>query len=432
MPRAYVHAMGRLARTTIAVGAAMSSMGPVAVSATDRPADRPGAVEATPSGPVQFEVDDPAFFLVPNPVPAGEHGTLLRFQFVDDFVSDVWRIMYLSTSVSGQPIVVTGLVSIPGDEAPFGGYPMLLYGHGTVGMADRCAPSRYYGNEDEFPEVQQFGPGYASEFETVQHTDQWVVVATDYEGLATPGRHPYLVGVSEGRSMLDAGLAARQLPVLYASTTTGLMGFSQGGHAALWAAQLAAEWAPSLDIVGSVLAAPATDPGFFASRGASDPSVSPQTVWIAAALAAAHPEAEAALGSVLTPAGLEMVAWWDEHCFEDLGEPSGPMVSADPTTVEPFASLLAANRAGTVASPAPMLVFHYPEDANVPIEQSTELLTQLCAAGQTVERRPPPTYVADETLSTVVHSYAGVDASVDGVAWLSGLLDGTTTPASSC
>ena len=39
----------------------------------------------------------------------------------------------------------------------------------------------------------------------------YVVAATDYEGLGTPGVHPYLVGESEGRSVLDAARAARAL-----------------------------------------------------------------------------------------------------------------------------------------------------------------------------------------------------------------------------
>ena len=35
-----------------------------------------------------------------------------------------------------------------------------------------------------------------------------VVAATDYEGLGTPGPHPYIVGASEGHSVLDAAVAA--------------------------------------------------------------------------------------------------------------------------------------------------------------------------------------------------------------------------------
>jgi hypothetical protein len=37
------------------------------------------------------------------------------------------------------------------------------------------------------------------------------VVQTDYEGLGTPGTHPYLNGPSEGRRVLDMVRAARRL-----------------------------------------------------------------------------------------------------------------------------------------------------------------------------------------------------------------------------
>ena len=67
----------------------------------------------------------------------------------------------------------------------------------------------------------------------------YLVAFSDYEGLGTPGRHPYLVGESEGRSVLDAAKAAAQLPGADAGDQLAIWGHSQGGHAALWAAQLA-------------------------------------------------------------------------------------------------------------------------------------------------------------------------------------------------
>ena len=80
-----------------------------------------------------------------------------------------------------------------------------------------------------------------------------------------------LVGVSEGRSMLDAGRAARQIPGIYVAEPTAITGFSQGGHAALWAAQLAAEWTPEQQIIGTVVGAPASEPAALASWAAPQP-----------------------------------------------------------------------------------------------------------------------------------------------------------------
>ena len=251
-----------------------------------------------------------------------------------------------------------------------------------------------------------------------------MVASSDFEGLGRPGPHPYLVGISGGRSMLDAGRAARQVPGIYAAPTTAIVGFSQGGHAGLWAAQLAAEWTPEQELVGTVLAAPASDPGTFASAGAANPAAAPLTVSIVAGLAASYPEAAAAVGTVLTPGGQELAALMDQHCFdEQVAMPQGQLVAADPATTEPFAALLAANTAGMVPSPAPMLIFHADGDQNVPFTMSDTLLARLCAGGQVVERR---------VIDNDFHAAATGPAFNDGVDWLTGLAAGTTTPTSSC
>jgi acetyl esterase/lipase len=86
----------------------------------------------------------------------------------------------------------------------------------------------------------------------------YVVVATDYPGLGTPGIHPYLIGISEARAVLDSVRAARNLPHTGASNRFAVWGHSQGGHAALYTGELAASYAPELRLVGVAAAAPAT------------------------------------------------------------------------------------------------------------------------------------------------------------------------------
>ncbi|MGH2417137.1 MAG: alpha/beta fold hydrolase [Candidatus Limnocylindria bacterium] len=89
--------------------------------------------------------------------------------------------------------------------------------------------------------------------------DGFIVVATDYEGLGTPGLHPYFVGESEGRAVLDAARAARGFICPDKDDTVALAGHSQGGHAALFAAELAPTYAEDLPVVGTVAVAPAGD-----------------------------------------------------------------------------------------------------------------------------------------------------------------------------
>jgi pimeloyl-ACP methyl ester carboxylesterase len=80
-------------------------------------------------------------------------------------------------------------------------------------------------------------------------------VRTDYEGLGTPGEHPYLIGRSEGYSMLDMVRAARKLDTRLGRKVI-IAGHSQGGQSALWAASLAGKWTPELNVRGTVALAP--------------------------------------------------------------------------------------------------------------------------------------------------------------------------------
>ena len=370
---------------------------------------------ATPALPQEFASGDPAFYEVPNPIPAGEHGDLVRWQVVASSFTNRYRIMYLSETVAGAPTVVTGLVEAPDDLAPFGGWRLLLYGHSATGFGDHCAPS----SAIDDPSVDLDG---ADEFERFG-SDSWVVVSTDYEGLGGPGIHPLLVGVSAGRSMLDAGRAARQLPTLYVGPTTLVAGFEEGGHAALWAGQLAPAWTPEQSIVATAVAAPATEVAALATSAASQPGSEYLPLAIATGLASTGPEALVALGTILTPAGSELLSQWDGACFgADVAVP-GPYLSADLTTVEPFASSMAENTAGSVATAGPVLIIHGDADARVPVEHSAALLARLCAAGQVAERR---------VLAGTTHGSVLSDLSSSGVDWLTGVADGTATPVSSC
>ena len=84
------------------------------------------------------------------------------------------------------------------------------------------------------------------------------MVRTDYEGLGTPGVHHFLLGLSEGRSVLDAARAARAFAPRKVSKRVIIAGHSQGGHAALFAASLAPAWTPELRLRGTVAFAPAS------------------------------------------------------------------------------------------------------------------------------------------------------------------------------
>jgi len=162
-------------------------------------------------------------------------------------------VLYSSKSPSGKKIVVSGSVAIPKGKAPKGGWPVVSYGHGTTGIADKCAPSRN----------RKGGVADAYTSYTDGIMNQWLkagyaVARTDYQGLGTPGDHPFLVGKASGRGILDIVRASRELGFKISNKYL-IAGHSQGGHAALFAAGQAASWTPELKLRGTVAYAPASN-----------------------------------------------------------------------------------------------------------------------------------------------------------------------------
>jgi dipeptidyl aminopeptidase/acylaminoacyl peptidase len=286
--------------------------------------------------------------------------------------------MYLSESVTGDPIAVTGVVAVPATPAPEGGRPVITWAHGTTGIADTCAPS---------VDASQLAPSANRLLE-----QGYAVTATDYEGLGTPGRHPYLAGESEGRAVLDIVKAARHMAEVEAGDRYLIWGHSQGGHAALFAGRLAAEWAPELDLVGVVAGAP---PSQLLLLNAALQN-SPYRAYIglvAAGLNAAYGDEAAPLDQVLTPEGTTWLDLVDRGCTLELGISANlrdftTLLKADPATVPAWRTLLTENDPGTFTTPipVPLLVIQGGADEQIPVSSTALLFDQLCAIGQVAQR----------------------------------------------
>ncbi len=163
------------------------------------------------------------------------------------------KINYRMPSVNGGETVATAVVFVPKGTAPASGWPIIAWAHGTTGVADVCAPS----NTDNLGGVDPVIAQLVSQ--------GYMVVAPDYEGLGSAGIHPYLNLASEGRSIVYAVMAARE-NVTNAGTRWLAYGHSQGGHAALGAAQYANE-ATGLSYLGTVAVAPASNLGLAINGG---------------------------------------------------------------------------------------------------------------------------------------------------------------------
>jgi fermentation-respiration switch protein FrsA (DUF1100 family) len=161
-------------------------------------------------------------------------------------------VLYSSRTPQGAKTAVSGSVSVPKGKAPKGGWPVITWAHGTTGVADVCAPSRNSVTSPAQPYISYIYPDLNAWLAA-----GYAVMQTDYQGLGTPGKHAYLVGEAEGRSVLDIVSAARQLDPKI-SRRYLIAGHSQGGQSALFAAGEASSWVPQLKLRGTVAFAPAS------------------------------------------------------------------------------------------------------------------------------------------------------------------------------
>lgn len=343
-----------------------SGSSPASSTTVDEPTTTTTEVPAPPE-PFTGSVDD--FYVVPDPLPAGEPGDLIRLQPVAEEDGRVTvRVMYHSLDVQDQDRAVTGVISYPTTAAPEGGWPVLSWAHGTSGLSSACAPSRVGAGA--------LGPDLGVD---------GVHVATDYIGLGPVGeRHGYLSGVSEAHAVVDAVRAARRLPEANAGTTWAAAGHSQGGHAALFTNELGAEYAPELDLRGTVAYAPASvlDKTF----GPQD-QVVPKMVGVMAlyGLAADHPEIDPRdyVGDEVAAVDHTI----DDACADDVinamvGIPAEVFYDADPLQTEPARSIFLANDPGHVAVESPLLVVYGTVDTYVVPDRVAYLFNQLCEVGQ--------------------------------------------------
>ncbi|HEY7916008.1 MAG TPA: lipase family protein, partial [Acidimicrobiales bacterium] len=186
----------------------------------------------------------PAFYSVPQPLPAGGAGTLIKYEAVPDpnlVGATLYVVMYKSVGPKRSLVPVTGMVVVPDGTAPAGGWPVITWGHGTNGMADICAPS--LAGSSQIPAANQLvAAGYA-------------VTASDYQGEGTPGLMPYIVGASAAEDTVQIVAAAHALPSVSLSPNYVVWGHSEGGQTAMFSIY-DHKYAKTLNLRGVVAGAP--------------------------------------------------------------------------------------------------------------------------------------------------------------------------------
>lgn len=287
--------------------------------------------------------------------------------------AQAYRIKYRSTSGKGQANEVTGVVIIPLAPAPPQGRPVVAWAHGTFGVAENCAPST---NPLLFTTIAGLSPMIARGY---------AVVATDYAGLGSPGPHPYLIGADSAYAVLDSVRAARELPQAAIGNRFAVWGESQGGHAALWTGQYARRYAPELELLGVVAAAPPTDLKANLTRSSNPAIRALLTAYTGASWSQLY---DISLASILNPVGQDMVTRLARNCVSTepvalrtkigLLRLTRAMTNVDISQSKPWANLLRANSVPATGFDVPILIAQGSVDPIVAPAVTRNFTRQLC------------------------------------------------------
>jgi acetyl esterase/lipase len=356
------------------------------------------------------------FYRAPPQEIAGRPGTLIRQEPLGlqaPFGASAVRVLYRSTGLHDEPIPVSGAVIVPPGPMPPEGRPIVAWAHPTTGVVPRCAPSLAMFLIQQIQGVR----------EMVQRG--YIVTATDYPGLGTPETHPYLVGESEARAVLDSVRAARELTG--APARFAVWGHSQGGQAALFTGMLAKSYAPELELMGVAAAAPATD---LATLLADDidtnggRNLTAMTLWSWSRIF------DAPIDRVVEPAAMPVVDRLAGECIEsiyDMLRRRGPtrllersfLAEKDFYRIEPWREPMTKNTPGTLPPHIPVFLAQGGADQLVRPQVTHDYMKRLCASGSKVQWFFMP---------TVNHGFAARNSAPAAVAWMADRFAGTGPP----
>jgi alpha-beta hydrolase superfamily lysophospholipase len=223
---------------------------------------RPPHEELQPKARPLLPSDDP-FYLPPAGYQHSVPGTVLRTRDVElAFMGLIpqsitaTQLLYRTTDMNGNPEATVTTVIVPAEVAPGQTCPLLSYQCAIDAMTSRCFPSYALRRRAK-------ALGSVSQLELLliaaAVAEGWAVSVPDHEGLKGLWGAPY----EPGYRVLDgirAALSSERV-ALSPSAPIGLWGYSGGGLASAWAAEMSGEYAPELDIVGAVLGSPVGDLG---------------------------------------------------------------------------------------------------------------------------------------------------------------------------
>lgn len=304
---------------------------------------------------------------------------------------------YTMLDTNGETVQVYGRAFVP-SGGPSKNLSVYAFAPGTTGIDDQCAPSLEVPAKRNLANYASHMAAYASE--------GYAVVTIDYEGFRDPSRmHHYMVGALEGRALLDGVRALSNLPLSkdrISKDSVFLAGYSQGGHAAFWADEIAASYAPELTIKGVVGFGPVTD----VRQTLTDTTRGANILWFGPYVLYSYADwykESYPLNSILMPPfAANLASDIAKNCIDTNIQYWGnrditkvytkqfidAMKTGSVAAVSPaFDERMRQNLAADVKTPSRKLIVHGRQDNVVLVGQSDVAVKRLCSLGNSVNYR---------------------------------------------
>ncbi|WP_245996956.1 lipase family protein [Nocardia pseudobrasiliensis] len=283
------------------------------------------------------------------------------------------ELVIRSADAKNNPVPVVATLFVP--DTPWtgpGSRPLVSYNSPISSLGNTCAPSRKFKQAvqlDQLPMATLLARNYA-------------VVVPDHQG----PRQAYAAGRMEGHAVLDTARAVTSIGLgdLRPDSPIVLTGYSGGAIATGWAAQLAADYAPELNLAGAL--AGGTPADYRLLRRAMDGNLA-AGVFLSAALGLAREYPE--LLTLLNDNGWRLAHALRDSCVEEVGALGmvGEIKLEQLTTVpDPLKlpwvqQILTENTLGATAPGTPVFIYHGADETFIPLTGARNLHDDWCRQG---------------------------------------------------
>jgi hypothetical protein len=307
------------------------------------------------------------FYNTPSPLPAGTPGELIRSEAFDEYQLpagvSAFRILYHSRSADGEDVAASGVVLVPDEPPPAGGWPVIAWAHGFSGTARRCAPSLMR-NVHEGPFLSMYVKlGYA-------------IVATDYVGLGTNFRNASVDRQSNAADVIYS-IAASRAAVPQLGRKWVAMGASEGSLAALTVGELERDIRDP-DYLGSIAVSGIADAKELYEQIAKGNS-SGQFVFLAYGVQTLYPRFQ--MNEVLTEKALAMYRQIENVCAvtsTDSEVPANQMLKPNWKDNGFMQQFFARNTIGKKPTYGPLLIISSDADPVVRTGMTAQAVARIC------------------------------------------------------